>query len=219
MGFYLSLVQVVFMLSNSASFFTRRRGVPRPWNFFLSWIRAQTTPVFTTNCTILFVNFTADCTILFSTLQQNVQYFFSTLQQTVQYQTNNKLRFFPALPKTLPANHAVSWRCHQKEFHENDFFHQTPWRKMKTKTILQKAGNLMILKRGKSAPNLITGLVWTQTLDESDCFIVCGHVEFSNCIYNFAHYLLKRLFAFKILRQRSELLLMCCWNMKNQENQ
>ena len=76
MGFYLSLVQVVFMLSNSASFFTRRRGVPRPWNFFLSWIRAQTTPVFTTNCTILFVNFTADCTIFFSTLQQNVQYFF-----------------------------------------------------------------------------------------------------------------------------------------------
>ena len=75
MGFYLSLVQVVFILSNSASFFTRRRSVPRPWNFFLSWIRAQTTPVFTTNCTILFFNlqqtvqyffnFTADCTILF----------------------------------------------------------------------------------------------------------------------------------------------------------
>ena len=70
--------------------------------------------------------------------------FFSTLQQTVQYQTNNKLRFFPALPKTLPANHAVSWRCHQKEFHENDFFHQTPWRKMKTKTILQKKTKLEI---------------------------------------------------------------------------
>ena len=157
MDFYLSLVQVVFMLSNSASFFTRRRSVPRPWNFFLSWIRAQTTPVFTTNCTILF---------------------FPTLQQTVQYQTNNKLRFFPALPKTLPANHAVSWRCHQKEFHENDFFHQTPWRKMKTKTIWQKAENLMIFKRGKSAPNLITGLVWTQTHDESDRVIVCGQLSF-----------------------------------------
>ena len=63
MSFYLSLKQVVFILSNSASFFTRRRSVPRPWNFFLSWIRAQTTPVFTTNCTILFPNFTADCTI------------------------------------------------------------------------------------------------------------------------------------------------------------
>ena len=63
MSFYLSLVQVVFILSNSASFFTRRRSVPRPWNFFLSWIRAQTTPVFTADCTILFVNFTADCTI------------------------------------------------------------------------------------------------------------------------------------------------------------
>ena len=73
MDFNLSLVQVVFILSNSASFFTRRRSVPRPWNFFLSWIRAQTTPVFTTNCTILFqlysrlyntfFSFTADCTI------------------------------------------------------------------------------------------------------------------------------------------------------------
>ena len=63
MGFYLSLVQVVFILSNSASFFTRRRSVPRPWNFFLSWIRAQTTPVFTANCTILFFNFRTNCTI------------------------------------------------------------------------------------------------------------------------------------------------------------
>ena len=148
MGFYLSLVQVVFILSNSASFFTRRRSVPRPWNFFLSWIRAQTTPVFTTNCTILFQ--------LYNKLYNAM----ADKQQTA------------VLPKTLPANHVTSWRCHQKEFHENDFFHQTPWRKMKTKTIWQKAGNLVIFKRGKSAPNLITGLVWTQTLDESDRVIV-----------------------------------------------
>lgn len=53
---------------------------------------------------------------------------------------------------------------------------------MKTKTILQKAGNLVIFKRGKSAPNLITGLVWTQTLNENDRVIVCGHVEFSDRI-------------------------------------
>ena len=115
MSFYLSLVQVVFILSNSASFFTRRRSVPRPWNFFLSWIRAQTTPVFTTNCTILFVNFTADCTILFSTLQQNVQYFFSTLQQTVQYQTNNKLRFCPKpCPQITPCPGGVIKRSSTK---------------------------------------------------------------------------------------------------------
>ena len=97
MGFYLSVVQVVFILSNSASFFTRRRSVPRPWNFFLSWIRAQTTPVFTTNCTILF----------FPTLQQTVQYFFQLYNKLYNIRQTTNCGSFPPCPKPCPQ---IMWR-------------------------------------------------------------------------------------------------------------